>query len=247
MNPRPMLKLSHFLNSGNKLFQRRLREENAGNCYSLMSSAGFSTVRQSYGAEGRTSSRIFADYSIFKGKAALSAAPVLPTFSKMDSGHTKVDRRGVIMLTFRPAIGERKYDSEKKQLFALSVTEVGSFISLGPEDSCEFYHDPSIQSRDAGQVRKSLSVKPHADGYFIHLSVTNNISKTTERFTVPVTTAEFAVMRSAFSFAVMRSAFSFALPHIMGWAHSTNPPTDSAGKEFPKVHPQLAAASEWDR
>ncbi|KAM0061636.1 putative transcription factor ssDNA-binding-TF family [Helianthus debilis subsp. tardiflorus] len=75
--------------------------------------------------------------------------------------HTKVERRGVIMLTFRPAIGERKYDSEKKQLFALSVTEVGSFISLGPGDSCEFFHDPSIQSRDAGQVRKSLSVKAH--------------------------------------------------------------------------------------
>ncbi|KAM0061633.1 putative transcription factor ssDNA-binding-TF family [Helianthus debilis subsp. tardiflorus] len=68
----------------NKLFQRQLLAENAGNCYTLMSSAGFSTVRQSYGAEGRTSSRIFADYSIFKGKAALSAAPVLPTFSKMD-------------------------------------------------------------------------------------------------------------------------------------------------------------------
>ncbi|KAM0061634.1 putative transcription factor ssDNA-binding-TF family [Helianthus debilis subsp. tardiflorus] len=101
------------------------------------------------------------------------------------------------MLTFRPAIGERKYDSEKKQLFALSVTEVGSFISLGPGDSCEFFHDPSIQSRDAGQVRKSLSVKPHADG------VTNNISKITERFTVPVTTAEFAVMRSAFSVCLL--------------------------------------------
>ncbi|KAK9075150.1 hypothetical protein SSX86_003470 [Deinandra increscens subsp. villosa] len=238
MNPRAMVKLSHFLNSGNKLFQCRLRGENSGSCFNLISSAGISTARQSYGADGRSSSRIFADYSIFKGKAALSAAPVLPTFSKMESGFTKVDRRGVIMLTFRPAIGERKYDSEKKQLFALSVTEVGSFISLGPGESCEFYHDPSMASRDAGQVRKSLSIKPHTDGYFISLSVTNNISKTNERFTVPVTTAEFAVMRSA---------FSFALPHIMGWAYSTNPPTNSAGRDFSKVQPQVSAASEWDR
>ncbi|XP_076953246.1 single-stranded DNA-binding protein WHY2, mitochondrial-like [Bidens hawaiensis] len=238
MNPRSITKLYHFMNSRNKLFKFG---ENAGNRFNLMSSsaaAGISTVRQSYGADGRMSSRIFADYSIFKGKAALSAAPVLPTFSKMDSGFTKIDRRGVIMLTFRPAIGERKYDSEKKQLFALSVTEVGSFISLGPGDSCEFFHDPSMQSRDAGQVRKSLSVKPHTDGYFISLSVTNNILKTNERFTVPVTIAEFAVLREA---------FSFALPHIMGWAHCTNPSTDGVG-DFSKVRPQLAvAASEWDR
>ncbi|KAI3783725.1 hypothetical protein L1987_42811 [Smallanthus sonchifolius] len=238
MNPRAMVKLSHFLNSRNKLFQCRFLGEDAGNCFRLMSSAGISTAGQSYGADGRSSGHIYADYSIFKGKAALSACPVLPTFSKTGSGYTKVDRRGTIMLTFRPAIGERKYDSEKKQLFALSVTEIGSFISLGPGDSCEFFHDPSMQSRDAGQVRKSLSVKPHTDGYFISLSVTNNILKTNNRVTVPVTTAEFAVMRAA---------FSFALPHIMGWAHSTNPPTDNVGRDFVKVHPQLAAASEWDR
>ncbi|KAK1431485.1 hypothetical protein QVD17_07944 [Tagetes erecta] len=238
MNPRATMKLFHFLNSRSKLFQCRVFGENAGSRFSLMSSAGISTARQSYGADGGISSRIYADFSIFKGKAALSAAPVLPTFSKAGSGYTKVDRRGVIMLTFRPAIGERKYDSEKKQLFALSVTEVGSFISLGPGDSCEFYHDPSIQSRDAGQVRKSLSVKPYTDGYFISLSVTNNILKTNERFTVPVTTAEFAVMRAA---------FNYALPHIMGWAQSTSPPTDGADRDVLKVHPQLAAASEWDR
>ncbi|CAH1446480.1 unnamed protein product [Lactuca virosa] len=224
MNPRPIVKLSHFLNSGNKLFQR-----------------GISTARQSYGAEGgRNSGRIFADYAIFKGKAALSVAPVLPSFSKTDSGYTKVDRRGVIMLTFRPAIGERKYDSEKKQLFALSVTEVGSFISLGPGDSCEFFHDPLMQSRDAGQVRKSLSIKPHTDGYFISLTVANNILKTNERLTVPVSTAEFAVMRAA---------FSFALPHIMGWAHSTNQVSDdnNVGRDSLKVHPQASSSSEWDR
>nr|XP_043617096.1 single-stranded DNA-binding protein WHY2, mitochondrial [Erigeron canadensis] len=228
MNPaRPaaMLKLSHFLKSGNKFFQSR--------------SAEISTARQSYGSDGKSfAPRVFADYAVFKGRAALSAAPVLPTFSKMDSGYTKVDRRGVIMLTFRPAIGERKYDSEKKQLFALSVTEVGSFISLGPGDSCEFLHDPSMKSRDAGQVKKSLTIKPMADGYFISLSVTNKILQTNEYITVPVSTAEFAVMRSA---------FTYALPHIMGWAHSTNQTSDSIGKDFPKIHPQLAATSEWDR
>lgn len=36
------------------------------------------------------------------------------------SGSLIVDRRGVVMLTFLPAIGERKYNYEKKQVTFLS-------------------------------------------------------------------------------------------------------------------------------
>ncbi|KAK9991359.1 hypothetical protein SO802_026344 [Lithocarpus litseifolius] len=59
-----------------------------------------------------------------------------------------------------------------QKVFALSPTEVGSMISLGPKDSCEFFHDPSMLSSNAGQVRKSLTIKAHADGtgYLISLS-----------------------------------------------------------------------------
>ncbi|KAI8568631.1 hypothetical protein RHMOL_Rhmol02G0215500 [Rhododendron molle] len=148
---------------------------------------------------GKFAGGIVAPYTVYKGKAALSAAPVLPTFSKLDSGGLKVHRRGSIMLTFWPASGERKYDWEKRQRFALSATEVGSLISLASKDSCEFFHDPSMLSSNAGQVRKTLSVKPNDSGYFISLSVVNNIQKTNDRFSVPVTSAEFAVMRTAFS------------------------------------------------
>lgn len=34
----------------------------------------------------------------------------------------------------------------------------------------EILFDDGICYRDAGQVRKSLSIKPHTDGYFISLS-----------------------------------------------------------------------------
>ncbi|ESQ28073.1 hypothetical protein EUTSA_v10019058mg [Eutrema salsugineum] len=158
----------------------------------------------------KPSGRVFAPYAIFKGKAALSVEPVLPTFARIEPGNLRIDRRGSVMMTFMPASGERKYDWEKKQLFALSATEVGSLISMGSNDSSEFFHDPSMKSSNAGQVRKSLSIKPHADGsgYFISLTVNNSILKTNERIVVPVTTAEFVVMKTA---------FSFALPHIMGW------------------------------
>ncbi|KAL8509390.1 hypothetical protein ACS0TY_016559 [Phlomoides rotata] len=112
----------------------------------------------------------------------------------------ELERRGVIMLTFWPAIGERKYDWDR-QKFALSATEVGTLIAWDSNDSCEFFHDPSMLSSNADQVRKSFSIKAHSGGtgYFFNLNVVNNVLKTNDRFTIPVTPAEFAVMRTAFT------------------------------------------------
>ncbi|KAK4337851.1 hypothetical protein RND71_042338 [Anisodus tanguticus] len=250
-----------LFDAGNKLLHKKLPGEGVKDSiwqHAINTSASFSSVRQNIAADGKLTGRVFAPYSIFKGKAALSAEPRLPTFSKLDSGGVKLNRRGVIMLIFWPSIGERKYDWERRQvynklerllsqlddsnilqLFALSATEVGSLISMGNRDSCEFFHDPSMLSSNAGQVRKSLSIQPNADGsgYFVSLSVVNNNLKTNDRFTVPVTTAEFAVMRTA---------FSFALPHIMGWDRFTNRPSESISQNPSKVVPQLMEA-EWDR
>ncbi|KAM3287630.1 single-stranded DNA-binding protein WHY2, mitochondrial isoform X1 [Capsicum chacoense] len=238
-----MSKLTRLLHPRNQLLLNKLPVEGVKDSiwkHAINTFAGFSSVRQ-YGAAdaGKLAGRVFAPYSVFKGKAALSAEPRLPTFNKMDSGVVKLNRRGVIMLTFWPSIGERKYDWEKRQLFALSATEVGSLISMGTKDSCEFFHDPSMQSSNAGQVRKSLSIKSNADGtgYFVSLSVVNNNLKTNDRFTVPVTTAEFAVMRTA---------FSFALPHIMGWDRFTNRPSECISQSPAKVVPQLTEV-EWCR
>ncbi|KAF3449016.1 hypothetical protein FNV43_RR09740 [Rhamnella rubrinervis] len=132
----------------------------------------YSTAGQKFDTTGSTAGKIFAPYTIFKGKAALSVTLVLPTFTKLESGNLVVDRCGSMLLKFLPAIGERKYDSERRHNFCLSATEVGSLISLGADDSCEFFHDPSMLSSNAGQVRKSLSIKPHGNGsgYFVSLT-----------------------------------------------------------------------------
>ncbi|KAF7078238.1 hypothetical protein CFC21_082709 [Triticum aestivum] len=183
----------------------------------------------------------YASYTVFKGKAALSISPILPLFTKVESGGSRVDRNGSVMLTFFPAVGQRKYDYTKKQLFALSPTEVGSLISLGPAESCEFFHDPSMKSSHEGQVKKSLSITPLGsdNGYFVNITVLNNVQKTNERLSVPVTKAEFAVMRTA---------LSFALPHIMGWdqALSTHPQSTSTSASKPRFE-RPNPASEWDR
>ncbi|OMO51495.1 ssDNA-binding transcriptional regulator [Corchorus capsularis] len=174
------------------------------------SRAAITTSAHDFAVKGNSNARVFSPFTVYKGKAALSVSPLLPTFSKIDSGALKLDRRGAMMLTFWPAVAERKYDWEKRQKFALSPTEVGSLISMGAHDTSEFYHDPSKLSSNAGQIAKKLFIKAHdaGDGYMVSLTVTNNIQKSTDRFYVPVTTAEFAVLKTA---------CSFALPHIIGW------------------------------
>ncbi|KAJ4717405.1 Single-stranded DNA-binding protein WHY2, mitochondrial [Melia azedarach] len=234
-----MMKLSRSLLSSRNLLSEKLLIGKANDVkdalqpHALMSQAGMSTTSQA------VSGRVFAPYSVYKGKAAFSVDPVLPTFTKMDSGFLRVKRKGVILLTFWPAIGERKYNWEKRQKFALSPTEVGSLITMGPNDSSEFYHDPGMLSSNAGQVRKSLSIKALADGngYFISLNVSNNILKTSERLVVPVTAAEFAVMKTA---------CSFALPHLMGWDRLTNQLPQSGPERSSKVDPRYLDV-EWDK
>ncbi|BFG40446.1 hypothetical protein CerSpe_267210 [Prunus speciosa] len=232
-----MMKVLRLLSSSRNQFSTR----GALSMHAHTHSTSFSTASKSFSVKAGTSADyVHAPFHIYKGRAALSFSPVLPTFTKLESGGLIVGRRGVVMLRFTPAIGERKYDWEKRQVFALSATEVGSLISLGPNDSCEFFHDPSMQSSNAGQVRKSLSIKSHADGsgYMVSLTVVNNLLKTKENFIVPVTAAEFAVMKTA---------CSFALPHIMGWDRlMSNMPTGvGVGRQQSKVVPQLL--DEWDR
>ncbi|KAG8069791.1 hypothetical protein GUJ93_ZPchr0006g45635 [Zizania palustris] len=155
------------------------------------------------------------------------------------TGGSRVNKNGSVMLTFFPAVGQRKYDYSKKLLFALSPTEVGSLISLGPAESCEFFHDPSMKSSHEGQVKKSLSITPvgNDSGYFLNIAVLNNVQKTTERLSLPITKAEFAVIRTT---------LSFALPHILGWdqvlINHHDPPSPSARVER-RSHPDM----EWDR
>ncbi|XP_062109970.1 single-stranded DNA-binding protein WHY2, mitochondrial [Humulus lupulus] len=239
-----MMKLSRLLLSSRNQISRNIINGKDGNprnglpSFTFTSRAGISTSGQNINIKG-----FAAPYTVYKGKAALSVNPILPTFTKLDSGIHVVERRGCMMLKFTPAIGERKYDWEKRQMFALSPTEVGSLISLGPNDSCEFFHDPSMLSSNAGQVRKSLTIRPHSNGggYMISLTVVNNILKSKDNISVPFTTAEFIVVKTA---------CSYALPHILGWDRMT----DKVAKDIPgrrtadiKFDRPQFLDSEWDK
>ncbi|KAK9707284.1 hypothetical protein RND81_07G186600 [Saponaria officinalis] len=163
--------------------------------------------------------RVFVGHSIYKGKAALTIDPRAPEFVPLESGALKISREGFIMLQFAPAAGVRQYDWSRKQVFSLSVTEIGTLMSLGAKESCEFFHDPNKGKSDEGKVRKVLKVEPLPDGsgHFFNLSVQNKLVNVDESIYMPITKGEFAVLISG---------FNFILPYLMGWhayANSTKP------------------------
>lgn len=204
--------------------------------YNLVIERGISTARTE-----SSLGKSYADFAIFKGKAALLISPISPKFIELSPGHQIIDRKGIVLFKFIPAAGAHKYDRERKQYFGLSATEVGCLIGLGPTESCEFFHDPSMKKSSEGLVKKTLSILPFNDGggYMFNLSVMDSLKKTNERFTLPVTKAEFSVMRSA---------FGFVLPHILGWDRLIAPQhghkgLGRLGQSAIKMDPN----SEWQR
>ncbi|XP_031100450.1 single-stranded DNA-binding protein WHY1, chloroplastic-like isoform X2 [Ipomoea triloba] len=185
--------------------------------------------------------KVFIGYSIYKGKAALTVVPCAPEFSPLDSGAFKLSKEGFVLLQFAPAAGVRQYDWGRKQVFSLSVTELGSLISLGAKDSCEFFHDPNKGKSDEGKVKKVLKIEPLPDGsgHFFNLSVQNRLLNIDENIYIPVAKAEFAVLVSA---------FNFVLPYLLGWhtfVSSFGP--EDANYANNATNPRSGADFEWRR
>ncbi|KAJ6689415.1 hypothetical protein OIU85_005783 [Salix viminalis] len=174
------------------------------------------------------------------GKAALTVEPRSPEFSPLDSGAYKLVKEGFVLLQFAPAAAVRQYDWTRKQVFSLSVTEIGHLVSLGPKDSCEFFHDPNKGKSEEGKVRKLLKVEPLPDGsgHFFNLSVQNKVLNIDESIYIPVTKAEYTVLTSA---------FNYILPYLLGWhayANSIKPDDSSRGNN---ASPRYGGDHEWNR
>nr|CAN74120.1 hypothetical protein VITISV_034895 [Vitis vinifera] len=168
-----MMKLKQLLQSRTHLSENLLHGKpgdirNPSWLHAFTSRVSLSTATDHFADKGNYPDRVYAPYCVYKGKASLTVYPVLPKFSRLDSGGLKVDRHGVMMLQFSPAVGERKYDWEKKQFFALSAVEVGSLLSLSPGGGCEFFHDPSMKTRrffpdsvSSGHISSLLSLSKY--------------------------------------------------------------------------------------
>ncbi|KAK8699142.1 hypothetical protein V6N13_115236 [Hibiscus sabdariffa] len=155
--------------------------------------------------------RFYVGHPIYKGNAALIVEPKSPQFVPLDSASFIISNHGFVLLQFAPAAGVRQYDWARKMVFSLSATEIGTLISLGTEESCEFFHlDADNATCDEGKVRKLLKIEPLPDGsgHLFNLSVQNELLNIDESIHIPITRAEFTVLKSA---------FSFILPYLLGW------------------------------
>lgn len=179
-------------------------------------------------------------HSIYKGKAALTIEPRAPEFTPLDSGAFKISKDGFVLLQFAPAAGVRQYDWSRKQVFSLSVTEIGSLVCLGKKESCEFFHDPFKGKSEEGKVRKVLKVEPLPDGsgHFFNLSVQNKLLNVDDSIYIPVTRAEYTVLISA---------FNFILPYLLGWHAFANSIKPEETSLVNSANPRYGGDFEWSR
>jgi hypothetical protein len=188
--------------------------------------------------------RVYVGHSIYKGKAALTITPRPPEFVPLDSGAYKIHKDGYVLLQFAPSVGPRTYDWTRKQVFSLSVDEMGSVIILGARESVEFFHDPFRGKSDEGKVGKVLKVDPFPDGsgFFFNLSIQNKIVNENESIILPVTKADLAVLRSLFKFIV---------PYLKGWhtfANSISPEYSAVANTVSNnANPRYGGDYEWNR
>ncbi|KAM7487402.1 hypothetical protein LguiB_024886 [Lonicera macranthoides] len=184
--------------------------------------------------------RVFVGHSIYKGKAALAVEPRPPEFSPIGPGTFKLVKEGCVSLQFAPAVAVRQYDWSRKQIFSLSVTELGTIMSLGSRDSCEFFHDPNKGRSDEGKVRKVLKVEPLPDGSgrFFNLSVQNKLINMDESIYIPITKGEYTILISAFNFIV---------PYLLGWHTFGNSINPEDGIRADNANSRAGTDYEWNR
>eukprot|EP01043_Picozoa_sp_COSAG02_P036908 COSAG02_NODE_2736_length_8130_cov_4.458722_3_plen_389_part_00 len=113
---------------------------------------GLLAVRRAPSCHHATRAPTFVDFSVYKGRAAMQIKPIPPTWRSSGGGRS-IERDGVILIEAAAAGSQRDYDWSKKQVFALSVLEIGKLLTRGREE-LTFVHDPN-----KGRVGEGSTVK----------------------------------------------------------------------------------------
>jgi Whirly transcription factor len=95
--------------------------------------------------------RTFANYVIYKSKAAVSLKVIPPTFQSSGTKSRTVSREGGLFFEFALAAGPKEYDWTKKGTFLLSAAECGELLLFdASRPNLEFFHDPNMGAANAG-------------------------------------------------------------------------------------------------
>jgi hypothetical protein len=124
---------------------------------------------------------------------------IKPTWERTATGSgLKIARDGTVLLEFANARGERDYDWEGKEAFALSAVECGDVLeALEGGGDKQFFHDPNKMGSGEGAITKTLRVSPGREsGYFFNLAVNNKMAGSSTRYDTVVSTGELRVIRT---------------------------------------------------
>jgi hypothetical protein len=148
-----------------------------------------------------------ADFTVYKGRGAMTIKLIKPTWERVPTGSgLKVARDGTLLLEFAASRGEREYDWDSKETFALNAVECGEVIeAVDGSAEKQFFHDPNKMASGEGSITKTLRIAPARDsGFFFSLSVNNKISGNNTRLDTVISPAEARVIRSVIDFAIPR-------------------------------------------
>ena len=176
-------------------------------CYHLSHSGcikKFSTTSLLSSVEGG-GERTYANYVIYKSKAAVAVKIIAPTFQVSGRSRT-VSREGGLLIEFANSSGPKEYDWTKKGTFLLAAAECGELLLLDQSKTgAEFFHDPNMGTPTAGQVTKKLKLSTAADGKGLYVSLmVNDKAKQSTSYSVPVSWGELQVLKSIASFSIPR-------------------------------------------
>lgn len=123
---------------------------------------------------------------------------IKPTWERTSTGNgLKIARVGSLLLEFANSKGEREYDWENKETFALSAVECAEILEMDQGTEKSFFHDPNKFGSGEGAITKSLRISPARDtGFFFSLSVNNKMASSQLKYDTVVSTAELRVIRT---------------------------------------------------
>jgi Whirly transcription factor len=118
---------------------------------SVESSARRSSTTKRQSSSDSSQERTFANYVIYKSKAAVSLKVIPPTFQSSGTKSRTVSREGGLFFEFALSAGPKEYDWMKKGTFLLSAAECGELLLFdASRPNLEFFHDPNMGAANAG-------------------------------------------------------------------------------------------------
>ena len=155
--------------------------------------------------------RVYADFGVYKAKAALKIRAVKPTFETDAQNRSIMRRAGGVLFELAAATAPRTYDWNNKATFMLSGVEAAELADrMASNAPCSFFHDPNAGSANRGNVNKGFKVEPMSDGsggLFVNLTCSSGGGSGSGNKTfhsVPVSYGESAAIRHVLVFCVPR-------------------------------------------